>query len=142
MADAGGVDADREKLILQNEVKTYPPPPHPFILFVHLLSPPSHPPTHPPTHPQLLEKQKKSIVIVPSVYVNNVVQRGGLSSVNVLSSICAGYLEGTQPKVSNPPTHPPTHQPFMYLTHPPIKPTHPPTHPPTPTGLQLRGCRP
>lgn len=29
------------------------------------------------------------------------VQRGGLSSVNVLSSICAGYLEGTQPPVCN-----------------------------------------
>lgn len=68
MDDAGGVEADRENTILQNE---------------------------------LLEKQKKSIVIVPSVYVNNVVQRGGLSSVNVLSSICAGYLEGTQPPVCN-----------------------------------------
>lgn len=68
MDDAGGVEADRENTILQNE---------------------------------LVEKQKKSIVIVPSVYVNNVVQRGGLSSVNVLSSICAGYLEGTQPPVCN-----------------------------------------
>lgn len=38
-------------------------------------------------------------MIVPSVYVNNVVQRGGLSAANVLSSICAGYLEGTQPEV-------------------------------------------
>ncbi|TFJ86979.1 hypothetical protein NSK_001313 [Nannochloropsis salina CCMP1776] len=68
MEDAGGVDQDRENLILQAE---------------------------------LLEKLKKSIVIVPSVYVNNVVQRGGISSVTVLSSICAGYLEGTQPKVCN-----------------------------------------
>jgi hypothetical protein len=27
---------------------------------------------------------------------------GGISSVTVLSSICAGYLEGTQPKVGKP----------------------------------------
>jgi len=50
---------------------------------------------------ELAEKQKKSIVIVPSVYVNNVVQRGALSANNVLSSICAGYLAGTQPPVCN-----------------------------------------
>jgi hypothetical protein len=48
---------------------------------------------------ELEEKQKKSIVILPSIYVNNVVQRGGLSAVNVLNSICAGYLSGTQPEV-------------------------------------------
>lgn len=41
----------------------------------------------------------KSIVIVPTVYVNNVAERGGISTAAVLSTICAGYKSGTAPDV-------------------------------------------
>lgn len=41
----------------------------------------------------------KSIVIVPTVFVNNVAERGGISSAAVLSTICAGYKSGTAPDV-------------------------------------------
>ncbi|CAM9579397.1 unnamed protein product [Ascophyllum nodosum] len=48
---------------------------------------------------ELAEKDKKSIVIVPTVYVNNVAERGGISTAAVLSTICAGYKPGTEPDV-------------------------------------------
>eukprot|EP00903_Cladosiphon_okamuranus_P010383 g9822.t1 len=48
---------------------------------------------------ELTEKGKNSIVIVPTVFVNNVAERGGISTAAVLSTICAGYADGTQPDV-------------------------------------------
>ncbi|CAM9430404.1 unnamed protein product [Scytosiphon promiscuus] len=48
---------------------------------------------------ELEEKGSKSIVIVPTVFVNNVAERGGISSAAVLSTICAGYKSGTAPDV-------------------------------------------
>lgn len=48
----------------------------------------------------LVSQDKKSIVIVPTVYVNNVAERGGISTAAVLSTICAGYKPGTEPDVS------------------------------------------
>ncbi|CAM9555071.1 unnamed protein product [Pylaiella littoralis] len=48
---------------------------------------------------ELAEKGKKSIVIVPTVFVNNVAERGGISTAAVLSTICAGYKSGTEPEV-------------------------------------------
>ena len=48
---------------------------------------------------ELDSKTKNSIVIVPSVYINQVPQRGAISRTNVLNTICAGYLEGTEPQV-------------------------------------------
>lgn len=42
---------------------------------------------------------KNSIVIVPTVFVNNVAERGGISTPAVLSTICAGYADGTEPEV-------------------------------------------
>ncbi|CAN0238396.1 unnamed protein product, partial [Hapterophycus canaliculatus] len=48
---------------------------------------------------ELEQKGSKSIVIVPTVFVNNVAERGGISSAAVLSTICAGYKSGTAPEV-------------------------------------------
>eukprot|EP00752_Nemacystus_decipiens_P010339 g9211.t1 len=48
---------------------------------------------------ELTEKGKNSIVIVPTVFVNNVAERGGISTPAVLSTICAGYADGTEPEV-------------------------------------------
>lgn len=45
---------------------------------------------------------KNSIVIVPTVFVNNVAERGGISTPAVLSTICAGYADGTEPEVCAP----------------------------------------
>ena len=42
---------------------------------------------------------KNSIVIVPTVFVNNVAERGGISTAAVLSTICAGYADKTAPEV-------------------------------------------
>ena len=48
---------------------------------------------------ELETKTKNAIVIVPSVYINQVPERGAISKTNVLNTICAGYLEGTEPQV-------------------------------------------
>jgi len=48
---------------------------------------------------EVLNNARHQIVIVPSVYVNNVVERGGVTSTTVLSTICAGYAPGTQPDI-------------------------------------------
>ncbi|CAN0512408.1 unnamed protein product, partial [Laminaria digitata] len=41
----------------------------------------------------------KSIVIVPTVFVNNVAERGGVSTASVLGAICDGYASGAAPEV-------------------------------------------
>ena len=48
---------------------------------------------------EIAEKSTKSIVVTPTVYVNNVVERGGISLASVLSTICVGYASGTEPNV-------------------------------------------
>ncbi|KAG5176720.1 hypothetical protein JKP88DRAFT_270825 [Tribonema minus] len=48
---------------------------------------------------ELKEKANKSIVVIPTVYVNNVVERGGITAASVLTTICSGYAGGTEPKV-------------------------------------------
>ncbi|CAM9641495.1 unnamed protein product [Ectocarpus fasciculatus] len=48
---------------------------------------------------ELVEKGKKSIVIVPTVFVNNVAERGGIKTAAVLTTICAGYKSGTEPDI-------------------------------------------
>mmetsp|Transcript_19015 Transcript_19015/g.25054 ORF Transcript_19015/g.25054 Transcript_19015/m.25054 type:complete len:514 (+) Transcript_19015:117-1658(+) len=48
---------------------------------------------------EITEKDRHSIVIVPSVYVNNIVERGAVVSTAVLSTICAGYAAGTEPGI-------------------------------------------
>lgn len=40
-------------------------------------------------------------MIVPTVFVNNVAERGGISTTAVLSTICAGYADKTEPDVRN-----------------------------------------
>jgi hypothetical protein len=50
---------------------------------------------------ELNAKKEKSIVVTPTVYVNNVVERGGINTVSVMSTICAGYEAGTAPSVCN-----------------------------------------
>eukprot|EP00953_Heterococcus_sp_UTEX-ZZ885_P024786 13527-Heterococcus_DN1.PRE.4 len=48
---------------------------------------------------ELTEKSTKSIVVTPTIYVNNVVERGGIFTASVLSTICVGYSSGTEPDV-------------------------------------------
>uniref|UniRef100_A0A6V1XHF6 Uncharacterized protein n=1 Tax=Heterosigma akashiwo TaxID=2829 RepID=A0A6V1XHF6_HETAK len=48
---------------------------------------------------EISEKDRHSIVIVPSVYVNGVVERGAVLSTTVLSTVCAGYAPGTEPSI-------------------------------------------
>lgn len=48
---------------------------------------------------ELSEKNHKAIVIVPTVFVNNVAERGGISTAAVLTTICAGFKSGTEPAV-------------------------------------------
>ncbi|CAM9511835.1 unnamed protein product [Chrysoparadoxa australica] len=45
------------------------------------------------------EKATKTIVILPTVYVNNIVERGGISAAAVMTTICAGYESGTAPDI-------------------------------------------
>jgi hypothetical protein len=44
-------------------------------------------------------KDQLGVIIVPSVYVNNVVQRGAVTSNSVFNMICSGFLDGTQPEI-------------------------------------------
>ncbi|CAM9249510.1 unnamed protein product, partial [Choristocarpus tenellus] len=50
---------------------------------------------------ELKEKSTKSIVVIPTVYVNNVAERGGINTASVLSTICAGFADGTEPELCN-----------------------------------------
>ena len=50
---------------------------------------------------ELAEKAQKGVVIIPSVFINQVFEKGGLTPGAVLTGICAGYLAGTAPSVCN-----------------------------------------
>eukprot|EP01084_Bolivina_argentea_P067035 122163_1 len=50
---------------------------------------------------ELASMKSLSIITVPTLYVNNVSERGQLSTNSVLSAICSGYSSGTQPTVCN-----------------------------------------
>lgn len=43
----------------------------------------------------------KSIILLPTIIVNGVVERGGTRTAAVLSTICAGFAEHTEPAVCN-----------------------------------------
>jgi hypothetical protein len=44
-------------------------------------------------------KDQLGVLIVPSIYVNSVVQRGGVTASSVFTMICNGFPDGTAPKV-------------------------------------------
>eukprot|EP00587_Corethron_hystrix_P005619 CAMPEP_0113303942 /NCGR_PEP_ID=MMETSP0010_2-20120614/4141_1 /TAXON_ID=216773 ORGANISM="Corethron hystrix, Strain 308" /NCGR_SAMPLE_ID=MMETSP0010_2 /ASSEMBLY_ACC=CAM_ASM_000155 /LENGTH=472 /DNA_ID=CAMNT_0000158009 /DNA_START=1222 /DNA_END=2641 /DNA_ORIENTATION=+ /assembly_acc=CAM_ASM_000155 len=50
---------------------------------------------------EIAAKDELGVVVVPSVFVNNIAMRGKLSSQTVFSAICHGYLDGTEPDICN-----------------------------------------
>eukprot|EP00640_Fibrocapsa_japonica_P001608 CAMPEP_0113939512 /NCGR_PEP_ID=MMETSP1339-20121228/5811_1 /TAXON_ID=94617 /ORGANISM="Fibrocapsa japonica" /LENGTH=494 /DNA_ID=CAMNT_0000943029 /DNA_START=70 /DNA_END=1554 /DNA_ORIENTATION=- /assembly_acc=CAM_ASM_000762 len=48
---------------------------------------------------EVSEKDRHTIVITPSVYVNNIAERGAMTAPQVMSTICAGYAAGTEPGI-------------------------------------------
>jgi hypothetical protein len=48
---------------------------------------------------EIADRKKYAIVIIPTIVVNGVVERGGLSQQAVLNTICAGFATGTAPTV-------------------------------------------
>ncbi len=48
---------------------------------------------------ELTAKDAVGVVVVPSVFVNQVAMRGAISSSSVFNAICTGYLDGTYPDV-------------------------------------------
>ena len=50
---------------------------------------------------EITAKDEKGVVVVPTVYVNTVAMRGGISAQTVFSTICSGFLDGTSPEVCN-----------------------------------------
>jgi hypothetical protein len=48
---------------------------------------------------EVSQQTKRGIVIIPSAFVNNAPIRGALTVPNVFQAICAGFAEGTAPKI-------------------------------------------
>jgi hypothetical protein len=48
---------------------------------------------------EVASRSKSNIFITPTVVVNGVIERGGTNQAAVLTTICNGYLDGTQPEV-------------------------------------------
>ena len=48
---------------------------------------------------QISSQTDKGVVILPTMFVNSVPLRGGLSTYNVFNAICAGFYEGSAPKL-------------------------------------------
>jgi len=48
---------------------------------------------------EVVEIAAKQIMVVPSVFVNTVIERGLISAPNVFSTICSGYAAGTEPAI-------------------------------------------
>jgi len=48
---------------------------------------------------EIRAKNELGVIVVPSVFVNNVAMRGQLSLRAVFNAICMGYLDGTEPKI-------------------------------------------
>jgi len=48
---------------------------------------------------ELKEQISRGVVVLPTAFVNTVALRGALTISTVFHGICAGYLEGTQPKL-------------------------------------------
>jgi len=44
-------------------------------------------------------QERRGVVILPTMFVNAVALRGALTDNTVISAVCAGFLEGTQPQV-------------------------------------------
>merc|ERR1711957_319705 len=44
-------------------------------------------------------QERRGVVILPTIFVNAVALRGALTDNTVISAICSGFLEGTQPAI-------------------------------------------
>ena len=40
---------------------------------------------------------RTGILMLPTVVVNNVIERGGVTPVAVLSTVCSGFVQGSEP---------------------------------------------
>jgi len=48
---------------------------------------------------ELSAQKRRGVVVLPTAFVNTVALRGALTSSMVFSAICAGYMDGTEPKI-------------------------------------------
>ena len=48
---------------------------------------------------EMAAQARRGVVVLPTAFVNTVALRGALTSNMVFAAICAGYLDGTEPKV-------------------------------------------
>jgi len=48
---------------------------------------------------ELRAQEEQGVIVLPTVFVNNVALRGALSASTVISALCAGFAEGTKPKI-------------------------------------------
>ena len=48
---------------------------------------------------EMAAQARRGVVVLPTAFVNTVALRGALTSEMVFAAICAGYLDGTEPKI-------------------------------------------
>lgn len=48
---------------------------------------------------EMAAQTRRGVIVLPTAFVNTVALRGALTIPTVFSAICAGYLEGTEPKI-------------------------------------------
>jgi hypothetical protein len=48
---------------------------------------------------EIKAQNARGIVVLPTMFVNTVALRGGLTTAAIFNAICAGYLEGTEPSI-------------------------------------------
>lgn len=48
---------------------------------------------------EMAAQSRRGVVVLPTAFVNTVALRGALTSEMVFAAICAGYLDGTEPKI-------------------------------------------
>jgi len=48
---------------------------------------------------ELKTQEERNVVVLPTLFVNNMMVRGKLNSKNVMNAVCAGYLDGTEPAI-------------------------------------------
>jgi len=48
---------------------------------------------------EMKAQKERSVIVLPTVFINKVALRGSLTINNVVNAICAGFLEGTEPDI-------------------------------------------
>jgi len=48
---------------------------------------------------EIKKQEERNVVVMPTLFVNEIVVRGSLTANNVINAICAGFLEGTTPDI-------------------------------------------